>query len=251
MRRALLLTFGWCLLACDGGDIAVFAAQAGSSGNGGTAGASGGGADTRGGADSGGGAGEGGLSGFAGFAGGGASGGQSGDLGTSNGGQGGSSDTPCHGNMECPSTFYCSKSACSEPQGTCLPRPFPDAGLESPVCGCDHVTYWNDTLRQRYGVASSMPGQCMSNARHCDNDKDCGSPDASCPHLLPPDTSCGPQPGPGTCWVTPIDCSPGDNADYQVCPPPGGSGGASSCVTKCQAVKSGHPFMQVSTASCP
>lgn len=248
MRTGLLLSLGLCLLACNGGDIAVFSAQAGASAPGGEAGVGGGGAEN-GGSSPAAGASE---AGWAGIGASGSNAGQTNEAGAGTGAQAGSGDTPCHDNADCPSTFYCSKPACSEPQGICLPRPFPDDGMQAPVCGCDHVTYWNDTLRERYGVAASTPGECMMGARHCDHDKDCGVFDARCQHLLPPDQACGSALGPGTCWVTPIDCPPSANAEFQMCPPAGGgAGGAMPCITQCQAVQSGHPFIQVARASCP
>jgi hypothetical protein len=256
MRRALAIALVLCLAACEAGEIAVFsAAAAGTSGVAGVSGAAVAGAGTGGTSGSANSAGFASGMGGGGTAGGGVSGGGGASAGSDAGGSGGSggtTDTPCHDNADCPSTYFCSTHTCSDTHGVCLPRPFPDDTSAEHVCGCDHITYWNDSLRQRYGICASTLGPCDSGALTCAHDQDC-VPDASCSHLLPPNVMCGAPPGTGQCWITPSDCSSTDSKQYQICPPPGSPAGSTQpCVTKCQAIQSGHPFMPVPHGvTCP
>jgi len=244
-RRSLLIGFclGLCLVACDAGEIVVFSAeQAGSAGVMNVAGAGAGGALEPGGAPAMGG-------------GGGTSGGTVGiaSAGQSSAGSAGAVGTPCHTSADCDPLWLCAKNSCADEAGVCVARPALPDSTTALVCGCDHITYWNDALRQWYGISASTPGQCVSGARACQMDTDCGA-GATCSHLLPPMTSCS-SPGPGTCWVTPADCPTGDRPRWSLCPPPGGGSGGGqppACATICQAVQSGCSYMQVPRGEpCP
>ncbi|MEI9935898.1 MAG: hypothetical protein WDO69_01610 [Pseudomonadota bacterium] len=230
LTLALLVGVG----ACDGGEIVVFSAvaQAGS-------------AASEAMAASGGSAGDHGLGGSLGVAGGSGAamtGAAGGDL----------VDKPCQTTDDCDPAWLCQKQDCSEPGGVCLPRPVSDDAAREPVCGCDHITYWNDTLRQQYGITASAAGECKSGARTCISNDDCGSY-ASCAHLLFNMSSCG-MPGTGTCWITPNDCLATDDKPHWLpCAPPGDpSGPPPPCLTTCEAVQSGRPHsMLPHDAACP
>jgi hypothetical protein len=256
-RSACFAVFGaWLFVACNAGDIAVFSeAVAGTSGDASGTGVSGGPAGASGSAS----AGASSIAGGAGIAG--ASSGAGGSLAGSGGASGGSSgmdaaagacdDVVCHGNADCPMNWLCNKQGCQDMMGVCEPRPVCFDSTPAPVCGCNHVTYWNDCLRQQDGVPASSPGECGAGTHPCYMNGDC-PPGASCSHLLPPMTACGP-PTPGTCWVTPGDCSAtGDPRSWAPCAPPGASGGSGPCVSTCKAVQSGHPYLPLdSGAACP
>jgi hypothetical protein len=229
------------LLACDGGEIAIFSAQpggaagmSGTSGSSGVAGSALGGAgDSTAGAPAGG----------------------AGGAGAEAGGSSGvSTDPVCQTSNDCEISYYCSKRSCEDAQGFCLPRPFEEA-IEQPVCGCDHITYWNDSLRQRYGISASTMGPCDVDAATCGHDATrCATDVASCSHFLSPTQMCGQPPGSGQCWVTPSDCLDDvGGPQFQICPPPGGTGSMpQGCVSKCQAIQSGHPFVALPHgANCP
>lgn len=113
---------------------------------------------------------------------------------------------PCSDVYDCGNYFFCRKDSCSEPMGACEPRPVLSDPDPDPVCGCDGVTYWNDSLRRQFGVASSTPGECSGYARRCNSGADCGVFPGFCARILPPGRSCDPEPYPrpeGLCWVVP------------------------------------------------
>ncbi len=228
MKRAFCLAaLGLCVMACEGSEIAIFSVeQAGASGNlaatGNAAGESSSGV------------------------------GGSNDTGLGNlAGNAGTLQPACQSTADCESNSFCSKPSCADARGVCLPRPFPDDALSAHVCGCDHITYWNDSLRQWYGVSASTTGVCNQSQRSCDHDSDCGSPDASCAHLLPPDEACGSPVGLGQCWIIPRDCSATDNLHFEICPL-ADSDATPVCASMCQAIQSGHSFMQLPRSqSCP
>lgn len=216
----------------------------------------------------GGGAGAGGRAGTGGAAGAGGSGGHVGQGGTpasggtggagqggalANGGSGGASVEAgafgtCITRSDCPPAWNCAKLDCASPTGLCEPPPLCLDSSAYPVCGCDHITYWNDCLRRQAGVAASTPGECGVGARACTTAVDCGVPNAACSHVVqPPTYPCGPV-SPGTCWVTPLDCStaPGTPPIWALCPlPPLGTPVA--CVDACTALRSGQEYVLAST----
>lgn len=230
------------LLACNAADVPVYAAA--SAGTGGMI------ADASAGAAGGAGV----VSGAAGMTfgdtgGAGASAGQGGGDVSAGGG-----DTVCHGNADCPETFFCQTQTCERgAPGVCVVKqPLCDSDLR-PVCGCDHLTYWNDCLREQYGISLLAQGACSTGARTCHGNNECqGLSGATCAHLLPPGVGCGTVADQGTCWVTPPDCSmTGDTRQWQSCPPPGSGGSLGPCSSTCEAVKVGHPFIQADRTTCP
>jgi hypothetical protein len=244
MRWASLIALGACLAACEGGEIAIFSLNlggtAGVGGNSGVSGLSGAGPAGAAGA----------MAGAAPGGTGGTSGGGTG--GSEAGGVAGTLDAPCLSTVDCDAGYYCSKPRCEDAQGSCVLLPIPDDDTsDTPVCGCDHTVYSNDTLRQAYGVAASTPGPCNSAPRTCSRDNECGM--GRCAHSLPPTAACGSPPGPGRCWVTLSDCPPVDSPQYQVCPDPKNPvTGPLTCVSRCRAIQSGHPFMQLPQGQiCP
>jgi len=231
MRRAVLPALIVCLAAisCNASDVVLYApadagVDAGGSTTAGVGGLTGGGA--------------GGLGGSGGEPSGGSAGAMMADAGAPN--EGG---TPCVSTADCAATWFCSKLDCRDTLGICTPRPLIcDVDL-MPVCGCDHITYWNACLREGYGISADRPGECGSNATLCDGDADCGIPGVTCAHLLPPMADCSVH-GPGTCWATPNDCAPGsDFRHWLACPLPA-PGSPVSCVSTCEAVQSGQTHIQ-------
>ena len=232
MRGAWLVPLGFGLLACEGGEIAIFSTlQAGAAGVSGMA-------EVGGGTDAG-------------------AGNAGGSSGTSGAGGSGGTSGACFGNKDCGSDSFCSKANCTDPQGVCSPLAFPDDSSSAHVCGCDNVTYWNDSYRKYYGVASiTMMGICSQRPDGCARNEDCPNDalnHALCAHLLPPNAPCGSPPGPGLCWTIPNPCPTTDTLRFQLCPPPGSSsGGQAQCATTCQAVQSRQPFVLLSQGqTCP
>jgi len=155
----------------------------------------------------------------------------------------GSDGTTCASSADCSPSWFCEKSDCADALGSCVPLHLLLCDESpAPVCGCDHVTYWNDCLRQQSGVSASTSGECGPGARSCNVSSDCPGSGASCAHLLPPQANCGPS-GPGNCWVTPNVCSSGsDPRRWMPCLPQMMGGGQMPCLDTCAAIQSGRPY---------
>ena len=152
--------------------------------------------------------------------------------------------TNCASLLDCPQTWTCSKSSCSTPGGVCEPRPVLCPGDATPVCGCDHITYWNDCVRRQNGVAASTPGECAAGAASCATTVDCRAFGATCSHVQATGPSCA-LPGLGTCWVTPLDCTlTPQSPRWVLCQSlPIGSVPV-LCVDSCTAIRSGLPYVE-------
>ena len=169
---------------------------------------------------------------------------------------------PCIDNSGCLPDYYCSLPACDSPagtRGTCTlpPATCYDDGLP-PVCGCDHVTYYNDCLRQRNFVASSTKYPCQNNPKNPVGPCGEGFPGSTdCPvgalcaqlGVGPPGSDACDHPIPGTCWVLPDQCPATtpqwDTNHWDSCMP--GDGG---CLDTCNAIIQGGTYRD-SVHHCP
>jgi hypothetical protein len=223
----------------SGGDAGAGGSMGGTTGTGGSAGASGS-------------AGEGGSAGAAAGSGGGTGG--VGGVGGSPGGTGGAGGTGggtsgCSSNGECAASEFCAKSSCLAVTGTCEPRPTTCTATESPVCGCDGISYWNDCLRQQYGIASSTLFTCSStdpNTQSCGGfaNLQCPNPNAVCAYMFPGKLTCQISDPLGKCWVMPAQCpSIVVGASWRDC------NGSNTCVSVCNAILSEQPYYHDNT--CP
>jgi hypothetical protein len=150
----------------------------------------------------------------------------------------------CFDTNACPPGWTCSKGlGCAVPSGVCEPRPVICDPNPLPVCGCDQITYWNDCVRKQNGITGSTPGQCGVGARVCTSASDCNVPGAVCSHVNPAALACSSL-GPGTCWVTPLDCSGTPPAPkWALCQsPPLPPLTPVPCVNTCEAIRSGQQY---------
>lgn len=159
----------------------------------------------------------------------------------------GSNALPCHGDGQgtCPRSLVCSKRSCSDQEGVCVERPVFCETTFRPVCGCDQYMYWNDCLRLQGGASASTPGGCppSSGRPRCNpTSNDCRN-GAFCANLLPPMVGCGPPVSP-VCTVIPDNCdSADDSMKWFECVPPGApQNSGQSCVSTCDAIRSGRLF---------
>jgi hypothetical protein len=148
---------------------------------------------------------------------------------------------PCMAQSDCPAgTTYCQWASCENHAGTC--QPLLDADdAEMFVCGCDHVTYFNDYLRKEAQVgAISHPGACYPwEERPCHGAGGCGTTGlaplfcdlrvrmSNCP--------ANPMMVPGVCVQLPSSCPPSQSGadSWNLCG--GGSGG--TCLDSCAAIQ--------------
>jgi len=150
----------------------------------------------------------------------------------------------CSTEFDCPSGWTCSKLDCAAPTGSCEPKPILCDPAPQPVCGCNHVTYWNDCQRRQSGVAASTAGQCGVGTVTCNTSLDCGLPGAFCAHVWPSAQPCGAV-GPGTCWMLPVDCTNTPPAPKWIpcsATGPGPTSPFGNCVDTCTAIQSGQQY---------
>lgn len=213
----------------------------GATGTGGSAASSGGGGVTAsggaGGAAAGGSGGSGGSG--AGGTGAGGSGGSAGGTGGTGGsggattttGSGGGVGSPCTWGDDCGANLYCDAPGCGA--GQCANKPVP-AGLpaeESPVCGCDGVTYWNEPVAASKGQSVAAQGPCLVPLA-CGPQMPCPG-GMKCRRRVEDAAACGGD-APGECWGTAISCSL-DGPRARAC-----SNG--TCELECSLVQSQNPW---------
>lgn len=165
-------------------------------------------------------------------------------------GDSGPGPTPvrCAATSECPPGSFCPKAACDAPAGTCTLFPAHCDDDPHPVCGCDHITYFNDCLRQAAGVEAAVDGSCPLGSMPCGGFANAPCPEgAFCARLFGlRDRRCGFEPQ-GQCWVLPSKCpaQSGSNDRWDACGPPG----SPHCVDTCNAVASSLPYRRADM--CP
>jgi len=148
---------------------------------------------------------------------------------------------------ECTKAEYCNAPSCGS--GHCAARP-PGPGLDfQPVCGCDGVTYWN--AQQAHASGASTDDSSTGSSCSGPSTKTCGGlVGATCPagdkciEDLSGFPTCTVADAGGQCWYVPggASCSGVAFSQYRDC-------STSTCVSYCEAVKSGHSFRRDS--SCP
>ena len=217
---------------CDAGEIVVFsAAGAGSAGASASAGL-------------------GGLAAGGSFGGSQAAAGGGGTSTSGTGGSGGDTvDKTCRATKDCDPSWFCQKQNCADETGVCLPAPLVEDPRRLEVCGCDHKTYWNDTLRQRNGISAILSlGPCQLAAQSCITSDDCCTSEddcalATCSIQLKYVSDCS-NSGSGQCWMIPTDCaSPDDMPVALPCPPPGPPA-PPPCLTLCEALQARSPYLR-------
>ena len=116
-----------------------------------------------------------------------------------------------------------------------------------PQCGCDNVTYWNETVASSFGAnvksagacatATAAPCKTSAGGTKCAEGRDCNIDVAPCG--LPVATA-------GVCWGLPKSC-PAGGVNYRSCP---GGGGGSQCLSYCEAVRNERAFSK-DAVICP
>jgi hypothetical protein len=218
------------------GSAGASGSHAGTSGSAGMSGDAGtsGGAGQSGGAGVSGAAGIGGIAGVAGVAG----------LGGGSGTGGGTTCSYSSTSGQCGTGQYCNAIGCG--MGTCVPFGAAETSDRTPVCGCDHVTYWNKSLAAHAGVPVSTTGECSGpDSASCGGFANLMCPgEASCNYRISGSPECGGSDISGTCWVVPKDCPPvnGFGPQNRAC-------NATSCMEECPLILSGQPWYHDGT--CP
>jgi hypothetical protein len=75
------------------------------------------------------------------------------------------------------------------------------------VCGCDGVSYYNDSIAATHGMSVAHAGRCeQSEVKTCSNQMPCG-PGLFCSRQVEGLISCSSF-SPGQCWGVPVACDP-------------------------------------------
>jgi hypothetical protein len=177
--------------------------------------------------------------------GGGAGAGGDGGAGGSGAG-GGPVGVPCtwaNGSNPCAAGRYCNAPGCG--QGTCEPLPVLENKAKVPVCGCDDVTYWNESIAASHGASVASAGQCQA-PKSCGGFANLQCPASTfCNHAGADSSVCKISDAGGVCWGMPAVCPaiPASAFEHRAC-----SGGM--CADECTLVKSGDAFYH-DTACAP
>ena len=134
---------------------------------------------------------------------------------------------------DCAVGEYCKVSACAAAGGTCTKRPAVATAL-TPICGCDGVTYWNESVAASFGVNTKQDGACPATiAKKC-NDTSLDCPDQRfCNRQVESALACT-QPS-GVCWGIPQPCPTGGGRQRRC-------GAGTACATTCESIKSEKAF---------
>src|SRR5262249_44748400 len=105
----------------------------------------------------------------------------------------------------CGSGSFCLMPTCTG-TGTCI-KFQADPKSYVPVCGCDHLNYWNGSVASDQKAAIRAADRCQVGLP-CTPGSDCttGSVQGHCDLSVPTQSECLATPPTGTCWVLPSDC---------------------------------------------
>jgi hypothetical protein len=143
----------------------------------------------------------------------------------------------CTTSAECAAHESCERSGCAAALGQCTPQRFLCDDAPDPVCGCNGLTYFNDCLRRRDGVALLEAGECSHGAVHCDADSPCPA-GAYCAYLLRSEGACTDARS-GVCWVVPASCADPRVGGDRFAP----CGAGAACVDACTAIQREMPHV--------
>jgi hypothetical protein len=148
----------------------------------------------------------------------------------------------CSANDACKAGLYCKKASCGPVDllGKCADRPAKCEFADSPICGCDGITYLNVCLAEMNGQNTvGQPGICRDAVavRCTPGDKTCEiRPNGVCGVIVADHAAClSPAAAAGKCWVIPNDCDP-TGTHYDAC------NGSGKCVHTCDVVKDELPY---------
>jgi hypothetical protein len=133
----------------------------------------------------------------------------------------------------CDPGFYCNAPGCGT--GTCAQKPGiaeqqKDRAL---VCGCDNVTYWNESIAAYQGVGVKAMGTCLvGSGIACSQATPCPS-GLRCNRKALSDMTCNTTPN-GECWGMPIACDP--------IGPTGHACSNGQCASECVLIQSQNPW---------
>ncbi|WP_236519450.1 hypothetical protein [Sandaracinus amylolyticus] len=116
---------------------------------------------------------------------------------------------------DCGPGEYCNAPDCGS-SGVCVPRPGSTSNVHQPACGCNGVSYWNETHARWLGATAFTTGSyqgCTSTARSCASGAECSAGTECIVERALGAASCGTAVA-GRCWGIPSTATPA------ICPGP-------------------------------
>ena len=112
------------------------------------------------------------------------------------------------------------------------------------MCGCDNLTYYNDSLAAAAGVSVNASGACAGPTATACKTQGPGQAAVKCPTGSKCDlvvAQCQVTIGgiPGTCWVLPKTCAADEPTPYRAC---GQIGTTGKCLGLCELIDSEKAF---------
>ncbi|CAN5171972.1 hypothetical protein BH09MYX1_BH09MYX1_08810 [soil metagenome] len=139
---------------------------------------------------------------------------------------------------QCGPGEFCDALSCGI--GTCKAA-VAETNALAPVCGCDKVTYWNDSVAQNRGVTAETKGECSIGA-FCGGFLNVKCPGSTkCNRKQLSQTDCNISDPGGVCWGLPLQCPVSSGTKTHQC------GGA--CKDQCALISIGFTYYDDST--CP
>ncbi len=140
---------------------------------------------------------------------------------------------------DCGPNAYCDSPTCTV--GTCKARPAAEKDGTTPVCGCDDVTYWNETLAHVHGVSVKANAACTA-GKTCGGIANLKCPGSTfCNYEGASLAVCAASDAAGKCWGLPSSCPNSGGAKFRAC--------GAACNGRCQQVKAETTFY--SDITCP
>ena len=149
---------------------------------------------------------------------------------------------PCQvANNNCPTGTYCLAPNCAT--GTCVAAPAA-SDVQTPVCGCDRLTYWNLSLAASNAASVRVEGACPTGIA-CGGPAGTGCPTGALCNLQQASAvACNINNPTGRCWVLPDTCPAGG-----VAPTTRRCNSNNACQTVCALITAGRTFFVDQT--CP
>ncbi len=151
---------------------------------------------------------------------------------------------------DCASDEYCKVTNCAnDASGTCTKKPSTATPVTfAPVCGCDDVSYWNDSIAAGYGAnIKAGSGACPNQtARKCSAVLGCPG-QAKCNYDQGAELGCNGINLQGICWGILKPCPEVNKGGSRPCT---STGGANDCKGFCDAIEDQKPFYTQGT-NCP
>ncbi|MBX3208581.1 MAG: hypothetical protein KF764_26345 [Labilithrix sp.] len=141
----------------------------------------------------------------------------------------------------CGPGMYCATKSCGK--GTCAPIGAIETSARKPVCGCDGITYWNDSVAAKHGMSVAKATACGNNESVSCNEGDPCPAGVSCNRRVGSGAGCALGEQDGTCWRMPATCPPvASDSKARSC-------ASAKCSDECPLIKAEAPWYVAAVCS--